>query len=387
MTEFHTRNLLFYPDVWDEEDPTRYKPGGYHPIVLGDILYSPFGTSSYRIFQKLGSGSFSTVWLAENTSSQPKYVAVKVTTADGMSSGEADDLRSISSPYIVPVVDSFSLEGPNGLHHVLVIEVLVPVFEFLKLPHNLGTRRRIIWELVKAVEDVHAAGLVHGDLHVGNAGVTLPQLQSLNIFAVALHSNDPVLIPILFSNTPKRTDSLPAYLTRRCDVKNLLKKSTKGGEYESRAKLFDFGSVRRQGDDSKDFMCTRLSRAPEIVCELEADEDSNPLLRPASDIWALGTVIFEIMTEFPVFSSLYSPEFMRLSEDEWWRERWDYLRRNCFDDADCDTLVTLLKKILVIEPSDRPSAATIAQDDWFYEIRTAHSNAPPRPLPPVQDTQ
>lgn len=161
---FHTSNLVFYPDYWDGEDPMRYEPGGYHPIIIGDVLRSSSGTSSYRVIQKLGHGSFSTVWLAENLASEPKYVAVKVSTADGMSIKEADHLQSVSSPYIVPIYDSFSIEGPNGTHHVVVTEVVVPLRDFLMVQHSLETRKRIIWEIVKAVGDLHAAGLVHGGM-------------------------------------------------------------------------------------------------------------------------------------------------------------------------------------------------------------------------------
>lgn len=40
------------------EGPENYRPGGYHPVVLGDVL-----NDRYEIIGKLGYGSFSTVWL------------------------------------------------------------------------------------------------------------------------------------------------------------------------------------------------------------------------------------------------------------------------------------------------------------------------------------
>lgn len=157
-------NFLYRPDEWKTEELTRYEPGGYHPIIIGNILRSPSGTVSYRIINKLGHGAFSTVWLAESSAANSKYVAVKVSTADGMSGSEADHLRSVSSPYVVPIFDSFSLEGPNGVHNVLVTEVLLPLADFLTLPHTHATRRKVIWEVVKAVEHMHAAGLAHGGM-------------------------------------------------------------------------------------------------------------------------------------------------------------------------------------------------------------------------------
>ena len=69
-----------------------YRPGGYHPVTIGDELHN----GRYRILHCLGHGSFSTVWLAlnlhygSNISSVPgimpsprsRYVAVKILISD-----------------------------------------------------------------------------------------------------------------------------------------------------------------------------------------------------------------------------------------------------------------------------------------------------------------
>jgi hypothetical protein len=43
---------------WIEE----YRPGGYHPVELGDVF-----ENKYRVMRKLGYGAYSTVWLARDT--------------------------------------------------------------------------------------------------------------------------------------------------------------------------------------------------------------------------------------------------------------------------------------------------------------------------------
>jgi len=43
--------------VFEEENFLDYRPGGYHPVALGDTLKD----GRYKIYHKLGHGSFSTV--------------------------------------------------------------------------------------------------------------------------------------------------------------------------------------------------------------------------------------------------------------------------------------------------------------------------------------
>jgi serine/threonine-protein kinase SRPK3 len=44
------------------EELSVYSPGGYHPIHINDHLKD----GRYKILNKLGFGSFSTVWLARD---------------------------------------------------------------------------------------------------------------------------------------------------------------------------------------------------------------------------------------------------------------------------------------------------------------------------------
>jgi hypothetical protein len=44
------------------EDANNFSPGGLHLVSLGDVYESTI--ARYKIMQKLGYGSYSTVWLA-----------------------------------------------------------------------------------------------------------------------------------------------------------------------------------------------------------------------------------------------------------------------------------------------------------------------------------
>lgn len=48
------------PIITSEEKLDRYRPGGYHPVLVGDT----FKDGRYTIVNKLGFGGYSTVWLA-----------------------------------------------------------------------------------------------------------------------------------------------------------------------------------------------------------------------------------------------------------------------------------------------------------------------------------
>lgn len=51
--------------LYTQESLSKYQPGGYHPVNLGDT----FENDRYKIYHKLGWGGFSTVWLAKDRES------------------------------------------------------------------------------------------------------------------------------------------------------------------------------------------------------------------------------------------------------------------------------------------------------------------------------
>lgn len=103
------------------ESLEKYKPGGYHPIMIGDTL-----NERYRILDKLGFGGYSTVWLARDILLE-HYVAVKVGIANSLPN-ETKIVRALSAPLSssssahpgrssIPVpLDEFELHFPNGTH-------------------------------------------------------------------------------------------------------------------------------------------------------------------------------------------------------------------------------------------------------------------------------
>ncbi|KAF8245460.1 hypothetical protein K440DRAFT_555844 [Wilcoxina mikolae CBS 423.85] len=105
---------------WDRlEDPAMYKPGGYHPLKLGDELHN----GRYRIIHRLGHGRYSTVWLAldqrcERASTAvsdipvSRYVAIKI----GIANNEKDETAILCQLQAQPQANAATLPSPSARH-------------------------------------------------------------------------------------------------------------------------------------------------------------------------------------------------------------------------------------------------------------------------------
>lgn len=146
----------------------KYQPGGYHPILIGDIL-----ESRYRVAYKLGYGAYSTTWLCRDYQSNT-YVAVKVGTADS-NDREVDVLNYLNSSLfdhpgrtmIPSIKDRFVLHGPNGTHPFYVTTLAMCSVSSAKEGSykrifQATTARSLIVQLLLAVEYIHSKGVVYG---------------------------------------------------------------------------------------------------------------------------------------------------------------------------------------------------------------------------------
>lgn len=65
------------------EPLSRYKKGGYHPVVLGEFLKA----GRYKVLHKLGWGGYSTVWAAKDQRLymyKPKHFAIIAANPKGL---------------------------------------------------------------------------------------------------------------------------------------------------------------------------------------------------------------------------------------------------------------------------------------------------------------
>lgn len=155
------------PQLGDCEEVEFYSKGGYHPTHIDDLL----DNGRYHVVHKLGSGGFSTVWLARD-SLLSRWVALKIVMADQSQAVEEkalmcqqalsglDDSRFTISTQI------FHIDGPNGRHLCLVLPFLGPstykMSQFLQSRIHPWLARSIIAQTASAVADLHSHGLCHG---------------------------------------------------------------------------------------------------------------------------------------------------------------------------------------------------------------------------------
>lgn len=170
-----------YLQDFEIENYNGYRPGGYHPVHLGDILKD----GRYTIIHKLGHGSFSTVWLVRDEA-QGSLASLKILCADASkrtSGTELDVLRRLAAgsgkgkQFVLRYLDSFYHRGPNGEHLCVVTEVsgpslATPLWGYTGpggadledlTPELAGA---FLPQLAQGVEYLHSCGIVHGGEHI-----------------------------------------------------------------------------------------------------------------------------------------------------------------------------------------------------------------------------
>ncbi|PWY76722.1 kinase domain-containing protein [Aspergillus eucalypticola CBS 122712] len=155
-------------EPWDRYDK-KITSDVFYPIRLGDLI-----NERYLVEHKLGSGGFSTVWMA-NDQQNSRDVALKIMFAG--ESGESEirlqdeivrNVRDASS-HFVTYLETFLLPGDGCHHTVQVFPLMGPC---LYCPN--------------ASESLHEAGIVHRDLNERNC---MSGMQPLHLLP---RTNEPV---------------------------------------------------------------------------------------------------------------------------------------------------------------------------------------------------
>ncbi|KAK0629533.1 kinase-like domain-containing protein [Bombardia bombarda] len=176
------------PEYWyraagppeDVEDTEHYRPGGFHPVLLGDIL-----DNRLKVVHKLGVGGQAVVWLCRDLKLE-RWLAVKMLMAEDSKEdcpdlkhcglfrdGSLDDseLRHLALP-----LGHFWIDGPNGRNLCIVLPLLGPPISHAegnrlwdyKRESDVAVLEDICFQLAQAMKAMHSKGLCHGDFRIDN---------------------------------------------------------------------------------------------------------------------------------------------------------------------------------------------------------------------------
>ncbi|KAI9061342.1 kinase-like protein [Trametes sanguinea] len=398
---------LHFDIMFPAEDYENYKPGGYHPVIIGDTfdkdMSLPVHHRRYRVVHKLGYGSYGTAWLANDSHARCVSTALDASESNAACAREAHFLRSFaaaqhrtSPTFVVELYEDFQIQGPNGRHQIIVTEVVVPVRDILNLSPtvNLKWRKAAAKSLILGVADVHRAGVKHGDLHIRNMGVAFPELACEDEGDVLQELSPYDITMVLPVDPAQQTASLPRFMLNHCDLGPLWRNICKTASGPD-VKIFDFGSARNVNEPAGPVQCAAGACAPEVAFAHIALKQPTVEWGPPADIWALGLTIFEILTGSSLQSSwwglvgwtLHTMVLLAGSVPHRWEtvwqsryrdvkdtspeavaKHWDWMRQ-CLcarleDDAEADRVVAFLRWIFVIEPTERPTIRDVLNHAW-----------------------
>lgn len=196
-----------YSDDCADEGEEGYRPGGYHPVNVGERY-----NARYTVLKKLGWGHFSTVWMVHDKKHTtkgtdaavvgdcPEFVALKIQKSaphyQEAALDEIELLRCASEaarsnevvtefgpkydPHVVLLLDHFEHTGPNGQHFCFIFETLGEnLLEVIKKYDYKGMPLPIVKRFVKqtciALDFLHRhCKIIHTDLKPENILIATP---------------------------------------------------------------------------------------------------------------------------------------------------------------------------------------------------------------------
>ena len=325
-------------------------------------LYDTFKESRYKVYHNLGYGGFSTVWLARDEHLQ-RFVSMKVLSAGASRTvSELSILRQIDKcasahplrKNIVSILDTFNVEGPNGIHECHVSPVAGPsLFNISDSPGQIeGFRplkrpivRKLARELAKTVSWLHSINIIHGgefygasanptdtsvDITTKNVLLQLCNIDNWTIDDVYEQLGQPVWDEVFTASGGDSDASAPDYIVQPTSFDFLSPRHIKRN-----ISLIDFGEAFLESSPPPNGVGTPAAvSSPELLLQRKASR--------WSDAWALVCTRFGLRAGYDVFGSFVGSPGMVLGRmarllgpmpDDWWPllEKYDILKggRDC----------------------------------------------------------
>ncbi|KAG6103406.1 hypothetical protein E4U31_002811 [Claviceps sp. LM219 group G6] len=269
------KNFAYTSVEAEVEDLTNYKQFGF------DVNKEP----RYRILLKLGYGGFATVWLARDLVEE-RYVTVKVGLGSDkpLLDREAEILSQICKT-------GPGKHGPNGFHQCLVTEVVAPLSDEDAKDYCSFD---VVRQIVEGFAFLHEEGIVHGDPHIGNFGIALPQLDQFEEADIMEYFLNPELILVIPRDPKLPINSIPPYIVKSVITTADFLKSRKIFPAASLiVKIMGFGRAYRISKAAPNLLgaAPKMIRPPEVVLHELCDGRIGSTWSGAADIWAVGCTV------------------------------------------------------------------------------------------------
>lgn len=275
-----------------------YRPGGFHPIHLGDTLNG----QQFVVVEKLGAGGFSTVWLCRDLVNC-KWRIIKVITAEASNGQYCSDLQVANAlndltpeerveKHVCVPEGYFYQEGPNGRHLCLVLPLLGISLDqvWYRYKDEQGLLNHLCRQMVEAMEFLHSRGICHGDFRPSNILLRMKNVDELS--HLQMMDLLPPSVPLHPYDIPTENDADP---------------KPERSPHEPKCLYIPTSFQPGNGYMTADIMVTDFGQAFHVECPPDDDGIPLPYAAPevgiptesvrlgfAIDIWALGATLCEV---------------------------------------------------------------------------------------------
>lgn len=271
--------------------------------VIGEVI-----KSKYLILNKLGSGSYCTVWNTYDIETR-KLCAMKIYNIDDMDDGVnekniMDEIKKINLSNVVLYDKVVEFEFEDDEYFAVIMDncgyslndIRKLFKDIIKTNIDINLKYMIFIDKIKnIIEDIliklHNKGYAHTDIKPENILIDIPKLESKIIHEQIISLHDKLKKQKNKKILPELIDLTKSILKLEISDEDIIKYLS---EFNYSIKLCDFGTTLRFGDNTIYKKHTSYYKSPKIILKY-------PLTKEY-DYWSLACTLYELITGTVLFN-------------------------------------------------------------------------------------